>query len=41
MLIDRLKEEIERQMGKPIILRGVQSSDPEVRGRQDAYSAQC
>ncbi len=33
MLIDRLKEQVERQIGKPVILRGLQSPAPEFRGR--------
>lgn len=33
MLIDRLKQRVERQIGKPVILRGLKPADPEFRGR--------
>ena len=33
MQIDRLVQQAEKKIGKPLILRGLQSPDPEFRGR--------
>lgn len=33
MVIDRLREQVERQIGKPVTLRGIQSPELEFRGR--------